>query len=744
MKNKTLSIRKVVSCLNNEDQDGGFWLPNIQRPFVWKEEQIEKLFDSIMREYPISTLLVWKTKSGIKRRRFIDYYIDDIKLSQFQVAEDHKNKMLVLDGQQRLQSLFIALKGSFNKKELFFNLLSGKENNPEDMRYKFRFMDSEKAEYPWIKFKNIVFTNNLMPTDYAHQVLLTNGVTAKDEEFNIISRNYWQAQKVFVNQDAVNYQELDSVDDPETYTEDDVVEIFIRANSGGTTLGKSDLLFSLLTASWSDADEAMEDLISELNTSGYAFSRDFIMKTCLVLLDKGAAYDVKKFRDNSTKQLMIDQWPQISDAIRDVRDYLFSKTYVRSDQALPSYLTLIPLIYFRYKYREKWTSKTNINTYLFRTLLSGAFSGRPDSLIDKCVRRINKESDFIVSSIFETIHNDGRNLDISDETIFHAGYGSKIIHLIFNIWYSQFDYKPAYQGNLPEVDHIFPQSLLRSVKIDNPLNGNRSIMRYQASKRDCLGNCMLLTSEENGFQSKNDTPPNEWFSDKSPEYLELHLIPKNPELWELDNYEEFIVEREQLIIEKFRPLLKNLCLGDESLSLPNKDVENTERGEVEKPELVLPVMENLAPNQIESQAEETETLSGEEEPVFAVKNLMFDENREEALFSEAESILDSFFDRISIPSKYIAGFRTQNGLELALERTAKKITLWTENAGSYKDQDFVPSKTYEEKDPRNSNLNRKNSPRLRLGFSVINWKLEDIDQLMDFVNWYSQSEMSEV
>ena len=60
MKNIKQSIRKMVTYLNNPENEGGFWLPNIQRSFVWNEGQIERLFDSIMREYPISTLLVWK------------------------------------------------------------------------------------------------------------------------------------------------------------------------------------------------------------------------------------------------------------------------------------------------------------------------------------------------------------------------------------------------------------------------------------------------------------------------------------------------------------------------------------------------------------------------------------------------------------------------------------------------------------------------------------------------------------
>src|SRR5262245_39972053 len=65
MKTPKHSLRKIVNFLNNPDEDGGFWLPNIQRPFVWSEDQTCRLFDSILRQYPISTLLVWKTNSPI-------------------------------------------------------------------------------------------------------------------------------------------------------------------------------------------------------------------------------------------------------------------------------------------------------------------------------------------------------------------------------------------------------------------------------------------------------------------------------------------------------------------------------------------------------------------------------------------------------------------------------------------------------------------------------------------------------
>jgi len=147
MKNQTETIRKMVSYINNKDKEGGFWLPNIQRKFVWKEDQIERLFDSIMREYPIGALLVWKTKSKIRRRAFIDNYLDTTKLTHYFQLESTKSKYLVLDGQQRLQSFYIGLKGSYEKKELYFNVLSGDIKTPEDIRFNFAFLDSISAEF---------------------------------------------------------------------------------------------------------------------------------------------------------------------------------------------------------------------------------------------------------------------------------------------------------------------------------------------------------------------------------------------------------------------------------------------------------------------------------------------------------------------------------------------------------------------------------------------------------------------
>ncbi|MDP3014276.1 MAG: DUF262 domain-containing protein, partial [Candidatus Subteraquimicrobiales bacterium] len=554
MKNQKDSIRKFVGYLNNPEKDGGFWLPNIQRPFVWNEGQIERLFDSILREYPIGTLLVWKTKSKIRRRKFIDNYKHGIKLTNFYIPEDDKMKMLVLDGQQRLQSLFIGLKGSYDRNELYFNVLSGEKVEPEDIRYKFKFLSPVDTQLPWIKFKDIIFSGEKY-NKIAENIINKFTAPLSDKDKETIYDNISQIVKVFLTEENVVYQEVDSIDTPDLYTEDDIVEIFIRANSGGTPLGKSDLLFSLLTVSWEDADEQIEELLEDLNKTGYEFSRDFILKTCLTVTGKNAAYNVTKFRELTTRDDIIKNWSSISAAIKDVKDFIYGKTFIRSDKSLPSYLVLIPLIYFRYRYKDKWATSSNINGYILRSLVAGAFSGNPDSLIDKCTKRIDEIKQFDVNEIFGVIRADGRGLEISGETIFEQYYGSKNIHLFFNLWYKDFNYQPAYQNNQPQVDHIFPQSLLKSIKMPNPNTGKMNILKYKTADRDQFANLMLLTQQENGSGGKTDIPPITWFEGKTDDYLQMHLIPKNKELWKIENYEQFIEERKKLIIGQFDYLI---------------------------------------------------------------------------------------------------------------------------------------------------------------------------------------------
>jgi hypothetical protein len=555
VKNQKETIRRIVGFLNNTDADGGFWLPNIQRPFVWSEEQICRLFDSILREYPISTLLIWKTTSDIRRRKFIDNWKGTLRLSDFYVPQDSKRKSLVLDGQQRLQSLFIGLIGSFEGKELCFDILSGEVSAPDDIKYRFKFIEPVAIVFPQVKFKNLIFTTK-KHRELSESLVAAAGRVLTEVEQHKLDDHLNLIDRTFKMDEAITYQELDSIDNPVLYTEDDVVEVFIRANSGGTKLGRSDLLFSLLSAAWEFADQEMEDLLESLNKHGFQFDRDFVLKTCLVLLGQGARYEVQKFRKPGVRDDIEAKWDKIVTAIQDVLDFVRGQTYIQCNKALPSYLVLIPLVYLRYHYPDTWQEAKGkgMDVYILRCLLTGAFSGQPDNLIDGLVKMLDEQKGFGLEEAFGVIRSQGRSLELTEDRFWEMGYSSDTIHLLFNLMYS-FNYTPSFDGNLPQVDHIFPQSELRKVKVENPKTGRMDLLKYYDNKRNQLANCELLTMAENGPGGKGNRLPDDWFADKGPEYLKRHLIPTEAALWKIERFEDFIIERKKLLRDHFKFLL---------------------------------------------------------------------------------------------------------------------------------------------------------------------------------------------
>ncbi len=120
----------IISLLN-QITSHEIVLPAIQRDFVWDASKITKLLDSIMRGYPIGIVLMWETYGEIQYRRFETATRKDNRAAFFDNTERKKLKV-VLDGQQRLQSLYVALFGQYEDKYLYFNVLSGRHSDDFD------------------------------------------------------------------------------------------------------------------------------------------------------------------------------------------------------------------------------------------------------------------------------------------------------------------------------------------------------------------------------------------------------------------------------------------------------------------------------------------------------------------------------------------------------------------------------------------------------------------------------------
>jgi len=158
MSYKPRSLFRLIDEINH-----GLFLPHIQRPFVWEEEQMLRLFDSLMRNYPIQTLLFWRTKDEIKARKFMEQVAWDADLSDFYEPNMSKagiEKAFVLDGQQRLQTLYSIFFGAItspdNKRaEAYFDITSGIAPDEQGLMFKLQF-SADPLELPWYRVADAI------------------------------------------------------------------------------------------------------------------------------------------------------------------------------------------------------------------------------------------------------------------------------------------------------------------------------------------------------------------------------------------------------------------------------------------------------------------------------------------------------------------------------------------------------------------------------------------------------------
>jgi len=219
-----MSIRKAMQRIDENE----LLLPHIQRPFVWKQDrnhnQVKRFFDSILRDYPFGTLLFWRTREAIQARRFILDYQDDFDVTRTYVKSseyDEKEKLLVLDGQQRLQALYIALKGTYDSKELYFDILSGDEvvwDLQDEIKYNFEYLTADQAHFRtndtsyWVRLKSLVMSDDSW-TDIKHRILdnMREAEIPVDHDTELkVDTNGGKIVNLFATQELIWYYTIDS------------------------------------------------------------------------------------------------------------------------------------------------------------------------------------------------------------------------------------------------------------------------------------------------------------------------------------------------------------------------------------------------------------------------------------------------------------------------------------------------------------------------------------------------------
>ncbi|QQW76541.1 DUF262 domain-containing protein [Helicobacter pylori] len=555
------SIKNVVDGLNIR-----YFLPDIQREYVWlkkaNEKKIEQLFDSILRGYPIGSFLFWKLqKEDIAKSDEQDSDKLNFQLYQFITNYDerkpHNEKMrieeikrddlyIVLDGQQRLTSLYIGLKGTrtlkkkrvryddpnaYEEKRLYLNLKRRPNmDNPED-NYQFEFHaktpENDEKRF-WFKVGDILE--------------LESGVLNYVTEHGLKGDELGLLEKL---KDAFHDKQLISFFEETEKNLNKVLNIFIRVNSGGVKLSYSDLLMSILTASFSsDIREKMKELVDTLKDKSFSnVGRDQVLKTCLLLIGKDTTFELKNFNKKNIKEE--ENWEKITDSIYNAAKLL--ETFGYADYLGSAYI-LSSLAYFYFlNSKMNENDKEQALKFVRNAQITSYFTPSTDTKLNNIAHSMKG-----VQTFESFNHNLAKHqtwpLKITNDAIEEMmRYSNRaLVFPILQILYPNLNYKTT----TFHIDHIYPKSKFKKE--------NKELNQDFYGWRDYLFNLQLLEGAENS--AKKDKDPEVWLKEEYKdekaieEYKKGNYIDPTLKL-EWENIKEFREKREEAIITKLKEVL---------------------------------------------------------------------------------------------------------------------------------------------------------------------------------------------
>lgn len=573
-----ITIERALERIQKQE----YVLPAIQREFEWSTDQIVRLFDSLMRGYPIGAFLFWNVKprdadDGGPSRDFVFYgFIRDYHernaphCPKLDVPRD-RAVTAILDGQQRLTALNIGLRGShaeklprrwarkldaYPEKKLYLNLTGPAAENELGIEYDFRFLTKDEASDTKTWFPVAAITKHLdAPAIFTY--LRNEDVANLDYAFPALER----LRKVVREEGVISYYEEEEQD------LDKVLNIFIRVNSGGTVLSYSDLLLSIATAQWTDRDarDAIHGLVDELNQApqNFAFSKDLILKAGLVITDLGdIRFKVTNF--NRTNMATLEAaWDDVASAIRLAARLLSDFGF--SSENLSAASPLVPIAYYLHRRNASDSYLTSaadredrdaIRRWVIRSLVKpGVWGSGLDTLLG-ALRRVIRDSAgsrFPIEGIEQEMASGGKSLAFSEEEIqdlAETTYGNRRIFPLLSVLYPGVNVR----GQFHE-DHVFPKSLFTRKRLEGAGIPADHIDDY-LDRVNRLPNLQLLEGPIN--VQKQATLPAKWAAThfatdvERNAYLAAHdLLP----LPELDEFLEFYERRQQLLVNRLRKLL---------------------------------------------------------------------------------------------------------------------------------------------------------------------------------------------
>jgi hypothetical protein len=549
-----------IITLLNQIESGEIVLPAIQRDFVWDERKIQMLMDSITRGYPVGIVLMWETFEDIQYRHFVRGYIEDNRPS-FHENSQRKKLKVVLDGQQRLQSLYLALFGTYEGKYLHFDILSGREADSfREEKYHFYFESSDNAERrnlatvdyletPEDKRNNgaeleyLVKVNDLFAMSASDRIKLRKEIARRlrlneDDELRL-ETNLTRLDEVLVKDE--NILKTSTIDEnrpsnsPERKSESDVLEIFVRVNRQGTPLSRSDLIFSMLKLNWKDSASTLPEFVESINEgNSFELDVDFVIRCLFAVSDLGTKFDIELLRKKENMEKIRGNFLQCCEAIGSTVDIVQRDCWCSSSKALGSYNTLVPFVYYLFHTPNHQVPNSEVSKFRKALYLFGfttPFSRYADSRLAKFIREElkprlgTKDYSFPFDKAVKWVSYWERVKGYSLEML------QRNPRLALYLVQHYSGAEAHFKANAPDIDHIFPRSELRK-------------RGFEETDINHVANFWVLGKGKN--QNKSAKHPKKYFEGVDDAEMKRAFI--DPRMLDYKSYRRFLQQRGQKIL----------------------------------------------------------------------------------------------------------------------------------------------------------------------------------------------------
>lgn len=560
---------------------GVIGLPDIQRPFVWPDTKVRDLFDSMYKGYPVGYFLFWANAN-----------VEHTKGIGTSTKQKHPN-LLIVDGQQRLTSLYAVIKAQEIIRENYTKATIVIAFNPLDE--KFEIPDASIKKNPRY-FQNIsqIWQPNINIIKVINEFLenLKKSVGLSEEEEEHIQNAFMQLK----NLESYPFSALEL---STGISEEQVADVFVRINSQGKTLNQADFILTLMSVFWEEGRKELEEFCrlcrlpskeaaSPFNylidpdpdqmlrvSVGMAFRRARLQYVYSIL--RGKDLETGQFstdrRDNQfellktaqAKSLNIQHWHEFIKAVKQAgfarQDYISSKNNLL-------YAYIFFLIGREDFNMDLYRLKTLIGNWFFMSSITGRYTGSPETVMEMDLARLRGLStasefqavleDIIASQLTPDFWNITLPMDLatssSTSPSLYAYYAALYV-LGANGLFSKLKVSDLLQEGLRskksalERHHLFPKAWLHRNGIIEQRETNQ------------IANYALVEWSDN--LSISDAAPAEYL----PAYLQrlsaeekqrMYYWHALPEQWELMSYDDFLVERRNLMSKVVKDAYSNI------------------------------------------------------------------------------------------------------------------------------------------------------------------------------------------